>query len=40
LGAASSVEVKLGFKKQGLAGVPTFLDWDGVVGSVKVLLTK
>lgn len=28
------------FQKRGLSGVPTFLDWDGVVGSVKVLLTK
>ena len=28
------------FKKRGLAGVPTFMDWDGVVGSVKVLLQK
>lgn len=40
LGAETSVEVKLGFKKRGLAGVPTFLDWDGCVGSIKVLLTK
>lgn len=40
LGANSSVDVKLGFKKRGLAGVPTFLDWDGCVGSIKVLLTK
>lgn len=40
LGSATSVDVKLGFKKRGLAGVPTFLDWDGCVGSVKVLLTK
>ena len=40
LGEANSAEVKLGFKKRGLAGVPTFLDWDGCVGSVKVLLTK
>lgn len=33
-------QVKLQFAKKGLAGVPTFLDWDGCVGSVKVLLTK
>jgi hypothetical protein len=39
-GTATSFEVKLSFTKRGLAGVPTFLDWDGVVGSVKVLLTK
>lgn len=38
--ASGPVPVKLGFKKRGLAGVPTFLDWDGCVGSVKVLLTK
>ena len=35
-----SVDVKLGFGKKGLAGVPTFMDWDGCVGSVKILLTK
>lgn len=28
------------YKKRGMAGVPTFMDWDGVVGSVKVLLNK
>ena len=28
------------FAKRGLAGVPTFMDWDGCVGSVKVLLQK
>lgn len=28
------------YKKRGLAGVPTFMDWDGVVGSCKILLTK
>lgn len=38
--ANTSVDVRLGFKKRGLAGVPTFLDWDGCVGSVKILLTK
>lgn len=35
-----SVTVQLQFQKRGLAGVPTFMDWDGCVGSVKVLLTK
>lgn len=40
LGDEGSIEVKLGFHKRGLSGVPTFLDWDGVVGSVKILLTK
>lgn len=34
------VPVVFKFKKRGMAGVPTFMDWDGVVGSVKVLLTK
>lgn len=34
------VEVFLSCEKRGLAGVPTFMDWDGCVGSVKVLLTK
>lgn len=38
--AAGPLSVKLGFTKRGLAGVPTFMDWDGCVGSVKVLLTK
>lgn len=28
------------FKKRGLAGVPTFMDWDSCVGSVKILLQK
>lgn len=28
------------FAKRGLAGVPTFMDWDGAVGSVKILLQK
>ena len=37
-GDALSVYFK--FNKRGMAGVPTFLDWDGCVGSVKVLLTK
>lgn len=32
--------VKFKYKKRGMSGVPTFMDWDGIVGSVKVLLTK
>ena len=32
--------VKFKYKKRGLAGVPTFMDWDGVVGSVHILLQK
>ena len=38
--AAKGVPVKFKYKKRGEAGVPTFMDWDGVVGSVKVLLNK
>ena len=38
--SAGSLDVKIGYKKRGLAGVPTFMDWDGCVGSVRVLLTK
>lgn len=34
------VPVYVKFAKRGLAGVPTFMDWDGCVGSVKVLLQK
>lgn len=34
------LEVKVQYKKRGEAGVPTFMDWDGVIGSVRVLLTK
>lgn len=35
-----SVPVIVDFEKRGKAGVPTFMDWDGCVGSVKVLLQK
>lgn len=28
------------YKKHGKAGVPTWLDWEGITGSVKILLTK
>ena len=39
---AAGVTVKFRYKKRGvgLAGTPTFLDWDGIVGSVKVLFQK
>jgi hypothetical protein len=33
-------EVKLGGKKRGQAGVPTFMDWDGICGSIQVLFQK
>lgn len=37
---AAGLQVRVKFSKRGLSGVPTFLDWDGCVGSVKILLTK
>ena len=37
---AKSLDVVLRYSKRGKSGVPTFMDWDGIVGSVKVLLTK
>ncbi len=39
-GLTDGLTVKMKYNKRGLAGVPTFLDWDGCVGSVKILLTK
>lgn len=32
--------VTVKYKKRGLAGVPTYLDWDGCIGSVRILLQK
>jgi hypothetical protein len=40
LQAHNGLKVRFKYSKRGLSGVPTFLDWDGCVGSVKVLLTK
>ena len=37
---ANGLEVKVQYSKRGEAGVPTFMDWDGCVGSVRILLTK
>ena len=37
---AEGVNVVLSYAKRGMAGVPTFMDWDGCVGSVKILLNK
>lgn len=37
---ANPMDVKFKYDKRGLAGVPTFLDWDGIKGSVKILLQK
>lgn len=34
------VEIKAEFSKRGLAGVETFMDFEGVEGSVQILLTK
>ena len=34
------VDVVLSYAKRGMAGVPTFMDWDGCIGSVKILLNK
>lgn len=35
-----AVDIYFSYSKRGEAGVPTFMDWDGCVGSVKFLLTK
>jgi hypothetical protein len=35
-----SVDVTFKYSKRGLAGVPTWMDWDGCIGSVKILLNK
>ena len=37
---ATSQDIYFKYSKRGLAGVPTFMDWDGCVGSVKILLQK
>lgn len=36
----AGVDVVMSYAKRGEAGIPTFMDWDGVIGSVKILLTK
>lgn len=36
----TNADVVVEFVKKGLAGVPTFMDWDGCKGSLKVLLQK
>lgn len=38
--AKNSLKIYAKYKKRGLAGVPTMLDWDGCQGVVSVLLTK
>ena len=37
---AGDIVVNLKFKKRGLNGVPTFMDWDGCVGSAKIMLQR
>lgn len=37
---ANPVEVTFKYDTRGMAGVPTFMDWDGCTGSVKILMTK
>ena len=34
------IDVTFQYNKHGKAGVPTWLDWEGITGSVKILLTK
>ena len=34
------ITISVKFNKRGTSGVPTFMDWDGCMGSVKILLTK
>lgn len=38
--ADGEVVVNLKFKKRGQAGIPTWMDWDGCVGSAKIMLTR
>lgn len=35
-----TVEVFVSYERRGEAGVPTFMDWDGICGSVKILFQK
>lgn len=39
-GTDKAVEVKVSYKRRGEAGVPTFMDWDGICGSVFILFQK
>lgn len=39
-GDGSTKPVNISYVKRGMAGVPTFLDWDGCQGVVSVLLQK
>ena len=37
---AEGLDVVFSYAKRGMAGVPTFMDWDGTIGSVHILLQK
>lgn len=39
-GDATELAVNVSYEKRGMAGVPTFLDWDGCQGTVSILLQK
>ncbi|MGL4877991.1 hypothetical protein [Paraclostridium dentum] len=39
-GTGESLPVNVSYVKRGMAGVPTYLDWDGCQGTVSVLLQK
>lgn len=36
----AKVEIVASYNKKGLAGVPTMLDWDGVLGEIRILIDK
>jgi len=38
--ANGTVEVFVSYERRGESGVPTFMDWDGICGSVKILFQK
>lgn len=38
--AKKTIDVRAAYQKRGLAGVPTFLDWDGCQGVVSILLER
>ena len=38
--AVAELAIKVAYVKRGQAGVPTNLDWDGVVGTAIILMNK
>lgn len=40
LAAGEQLSIFVRFKKRGLSGIPTFMDWDGCVGFASVLLQR